>query len=697
MRVPLIMRQPVFLVLLGCCAIATQATRSLGQVAATTLPPNWQQLSPDDFAALVRQHFETFKSLSESDQEELASHGAELFSQIDVSNTPLNYQTLEMLQWVGRGLLDQDVIQRAKRSVMVRQDNWAGRPYAEIRAKVVMMMRLKVPDPVSVMEARRWVLAGGTIEQVPQKDLSYDIVRQVFADLKVVNNSFSVEWLGKLSAPRTGDYTFFISPININAGYHTEPLNFSMNVSLAEQQVITASPPNGADLGLASYVTRSTPSTWASQSSPVPLTAGVPVAIRVQVNIDAPAGLPTAALHAMLFWQGPGIAKSLVPVSAFSQPQTGTPGLQASYGWTTKGRQQSMTRTDPAIDFAWTNSPLLLAQDPTIANQSADAMWQLMTATDFITSYISVAPVRLHPFLRDPDDASSGLSTGRRGAFLDLLLQNPALLDAANAKDIVRFFQAFRLGTPDKALNVFGAWAARNADLPSEISDDPVFEGDMRRSFAWLAILTTQQLPSQAGRLQAKFLQLPDGRCALPVAYTLAFSYLGRHKMSDWIGVLDGKLADPAVGGELRVNWLIARAFAEELRRLPPRHYPFRYPMPSSWPLDGIHFLNQAVQASQSAATKVRAAKEIVGRLAWARRFTDATHLLQQVSGSLPSDQKALTAAWQQQLATLAAKEAKVTQDAPAAAARAYVQSLKVRRDAAAQRGDTAGAGVMTL
>ena len=114
--------------------------------------------------------------------------------------------------------------------------------------------------------------------------------------------------------------------------------------------------------------------------------------------------------------------------------------------------------------------------------------------------------------------------------------------------------------------------------------------------------------------------------------------------------------------------------------------------MPSSWPLDGIHFLNQAVQASQRAATKVRAAKEIVGRLAWARRFTDATQFLQQMSGSLPSDQKALIAAWQQQLAALAAKESKVNQDAPAAAARAYVHSLKVRRDTAAQRGDTAGA-----
>src|ERR1700730_14365532 len=217
-----------------------QAARA--QTQAPTLPANWQQLSPTDFATLIRQYFEqeTFKSLNTTDQEDLAAHGAELFSKVDVSNTALNYQALEMLQWVGRGLLDQDVLQNAKVAVMARQDNWARQPYPEIRAKVVMMMRLKVPDPVLINEARRWVLAGGTLAQIPQKDLSYDIVRQAFADLKVVNGSFSVEWTAQLNAPQSGDYTFFVSPIDVNMGFQQIPIKFSMTVFLAGQAIISA-------------------------------------------------------------------------------------------------------------------------------------------------------------------------------------------------------------------------------------------------------------------------------------------------------------------------------------------------------------------------------------------------------------------------------------------------------------------------
>ena len=66
----------------------------LGQQSA--LPANWQQLSPADFATLVQGYYQqgTFQSLSPTDQASLAAQGALLFSQVDLSSTPLNYQTL---------------------------------------------------------------------------------------------------------------------------------------------------------------------------------------------------------------------------------------------------------------------------------------------------------------------------------------------------------------------------------------------------------------------------------------------------------------------------------------------------------------------------------------------------------------------------------------------------------------------------
>jgi PA14 domain len=656
-----------------------------------TLPANWQQLSPTDFATVVRQHFDTFKSLSEADQEDLATHGAELFVKIDISNTPLNYQTLEMLEWVGRGNLDQNTVQNAKIAVMARQDNWAGQPYAEIRAKVAMMMRLKVPEPVLISEARRWAVAGGTLAQVPKNDLAYDIVRQVASDVRIISGSFSAEWVGQIRAPQTGDYTFFVSPIDVNLGFQIPKATSSMTLFLAGQAIISASPPTLTDPLSGAYQPNRPKSNWVSQSNAVSLTAGTPVAIRVLVTVDAPNGIPDRLLHATLLWQGPGIAKSVVPESALSQAQTGNPGLQATYTWTEKGQPQSLTRTDPAIDFAWMNPHILLEQDTSIAGQSVRAMWQALTSSDFVTAYATATPPRLHPFLLNAGDASCGLSTVQRQAFLDLLLQNPTLLDPMDPKLAVRFFAAFRVGTPDKALDVFGVWASRHADISSQLTTDRVFEGDERFAYGNMATFTTQQLPGQAERLRTQYLQLPDGRCSLPVAYTLACSYLGLKKYSDWTALLDGKLADPALIGDVRVNWLLARANAAELDPAWAIHYPENWAVPAQHPMWGRRYLAEALASAQSSTVKLRVTKEILARLVWAHRLKAAGEFLQAQAISLPNDAKPTVATWQKLVAGLITADAASPQLQATASRQAHLNVLKARRDKAASVGDSAG------
>jgi RHS repeat-associated protein len=406
---------------------------------------------------------------------------------------------------------------------MARRDDWAGKPYAEMRAKMRLMTQLQLPDPMSMMEARRWVLAGGTSDQVPPNDLVYDFARQMLGNFQVIDRSFSVAWQGQLTVPQSGDYTFFISPIDVGAGFSNPPVNVSMTVLVAGQAIITAAPPTPPTqlpLPTPPPVQPAPTSNWVSHSNPVTLTAGTPVSLQIAFSAHAPQKISMGAIHATLSWQGPGISTSLVPASAFSQAQTGAPGLQATYTWTARGQQQTLTRVDPMIDFSWTNSSLLLAQDPTSANQSADAMWQAMTAAAFISSYANpTSTFQIHPFLREPENASCGLSTARRQAFLDLLTQNPTLLDAMDPGLAVDFFQAFRVGTPDTALNVFGTWAARQADLACALTADRFFDRNSRVSLAGMAMLTTQQLPAQITRLQQEFLQVPDGRCSLPVAY----------------------------------------------------------------------------------------------------------------------------------------------------------------------------------
>jgi PA14 domain len=665
------------------------------QSTTSNLPANWKQLSPTDFATLVQQYFDqgTFSSLSVADQNSLAAQGAALFTQIKISTTTVSYQTLQTLDLVGQAKLDQWVLAQAKGAIMARHDGWAAKPYAENRSKVLLMMQLGVPDPVWLNEARQWVLAGGTQTQVPQSDLVYDLVRQMFADVKVIDGSFSVEWVGQVNAPQTGDYTFSISPIDVNVGFAKAPVSVSMTVFLARQAMIDATPPAPADALTVTYTYKPGQphkSSWVSQSNAVSLTAGTPVNLRVVVSVDAQS-LPSGVLHAMLFWQGPGISRSLVPANAFSQAQGGGPGLKATYAWTANGQPQSLSRIDPMIDFAWTGSPILLGEDPTSANQSADAMWQAMTAPTFIADYANTTPtVKLHPFLREPGDASCGLSTSRRQAFLDLLLQNPTLLDAIDATRAVSFFQAFRVGTPEKALNVFGAWAARKADLTCELTPYRFFDEETRSSLAGMATLTTQQLPNQSARLQQEFLQLADGRCSLPVAYTLTYSYLGRGKLNDWLAVLDAKLADPVLTGDIRVNWLLARAQAQEFTRRAIVHYPYRFSYPFSWPLDGKHYLYEALTAAQSPWVKVRVAKEIAARLTSAGQYQAAEDFLGQLVSSLPASQKTVVLGWQQEIAGFVTAQAFAIQSQQTEATKAYVHTLEERRARAASQGNSA-------
>jgi hypothetical protein len=273
---------------------------------------------------------------------------------------------------------------------------------------------------------------------------------------------------------------------------------------------------------------------------------------------------------------------------------------------------------------------------------------------------------------------------------LQTLVQNPSLLDRLDLKTIVRVYQAYRFGNPDRALEMFGAWALRHPDVVGEISTDTVFQGDERLACATLAICTTQQLPSQAARLQQDFLVLPDGRCSLPVAFTLGCSYLGEKRYVEWVEFLEGKLADASLSGDQRVNWLIARANAAELSESSSIHYPKRYFVPYLDPRNGYSYLEQALQAAQSPENKVRVAKEIALRRVFSHQFDRAREGLQSIAASVPAEQQATLASWREQIDRLRADAAQQQVTRAALAKEQHLQELRSRRERAAQRGDTA-------
>ena len=148
--------------------------------------------------------------------------------------------------------------------------------------------------------------------------------------------------------------------------------------------------------------------------------------------------------------------------------------------------------------------------------------------------------------------------------------------------------------------------------------------------------------------------------------------------MPEWIALLDAKIAAPENVGDRQVNWLVAHARSQELVRNPSKHFPVRWSVPASWPMDGMKYLKRAYAAAQSPSVKVRVAQEIVARLSWDNEPNAANALVDDLSHSLPSDQTSTLAAWHNKIATIAAAHSPQAQSL--AARQSYLKTLQLRR-----------------
>ena len=150
-----------------------------------------------------------------------------------------------------------------------------------------------------------------------------------------------------------------------------------------------------------------------------------------------------------------------------------------------------------------------------------------------------------------------------------------------------------------------------------------------------IAICVFHELPQLATALQSHHLELPDGRCSLPVGYTLNYGYHTTGRLAGWRELLDAKLDDLSLSGDQRVNWLLLRAHAEEIRNGPRRPY-FQF---AEQILHGRRWLDEALAVASSAEAKARVAGELAARLARVGKFAEARQLL--ADSPMPDDEAA--------------------------------------------------------
>ncbi len=638
------------------CIAAAPAVSAQG-----TLPDNWQSLEPLAFVEAVEAVADG--DIDADTVEDVRLHAAnELMSRVDTDN---DYALMVRLQRIGRRVFHRDAakMQQIRDTLRNRQDDWTAKSYDEMRAKISLMDYLGMPLPDLLVPARRWFETGGQLAEVWDEDLP--MVHFILGPTEIVEGSFSVRWEGAITAPATGNYTFSISPINTSAIHKDYTLQQSMSVTIDGQAVINATPDN-----------------WESESEPVSLQADTATPIVVNLSVEA-SGKAFGVMHAMLYWSGPGVTQTIIPSDRLSPPEGEDSGLQAEYTWNDGGLFKRVTRIDPEIDFSWARK-LGLTEDTTTEKQATAAMWASAMSQTALDGFETSED--MHPFFRDPFITSQGLTSGQRQEFLKELIVRPDLLRNVTPRDFWKFYTAFRLGAPEEALDAVGVWAIRHADHcavmapdTSHVAIDIYFRDCCRRIGQRLA-----HESNQTDAFRNAHIEMADGSCCLPTAYILGYSYLTKGQIDEWIAFLDAKLAEPAVTGEQRINWLLARAQAAEIRLGSTKPYW----APRERLLDGRAFIEEAAEAATTSETKCRCAQEIAARLTATHQFDESRAILLAAVSSAPDQEQELY----QLVDRVNDVESSLqrAQDERAAEARdSYRKSLISRRERALAAGDS--------
>ncbi|MCA9264272.1 MAG: hypothetical protein KDA60_10510, partial [Planctomycetales bacterium] len=361
---------------------------------------------------------------------------------------------------------------------------------------------------------------------------------------------------------------------------------------------------------------------------------------------------------------------------------------------------------DPMIDFAWQRLRGVTSSHRAAQQHAGELLFSRASDADFLDA-CQTDPAVVHPLIQHPD-LSEFLSGDERAAFARELLNRPVLIGRMSLGDVMRFYRAFRWGAASESLQIVSQWCEQNANLEPVLDDSNgtwfgfhrgEFVDKNRDPFRWLPMFIAFQHEGQSAQFEEDALVGVDGTCSLPAAYFLAYCHLLRGDIEGWIEMLDAHLEDETISGDAKVNWLIARAQAEEIRRGKPDLHTLSFERS----LAGKQWLEEASLVAVSENAKRRAAYEIFARHALLGEYDAATSLLDRVATSLvePESTQAIQT-WRTQLeslrqARLAAKALRAAQRNERTRARLEERLQGLSSAQAAQESQSLDALMLTL
>lgn len=487
-----------------------------------------------------------------------------------------------------------------------------------------------------------------------------------------IPNGWAVTWRGTIQAPRAGEYTFSACPIDVNSDFPKDGVyRQSMTVAVDGNQVV--------DVG---------PERWQSRGGAARLEAGEPVPIEVTYRyvFSGKESFLLKAPSVTLAWEGPGVSRSIVPSSALRVPDGTTNGLLAGYRRIDGEAEDAIgTIIEPTVDRLWLQKENLYCVNLTTQKKLIDRLWSKLTDESYLTA-CEAAPAgegRTHLLVQKPNLASY-LTSAQRSDFLTLLTERAGLLDALTFDDASGLYMRFRHGAETPAIEFLGAWMQQHPDLEPKIAED--YYGANRTRIRDLVIQIVFQ-DGQAFDALVDYVETPEGECSLPAAYTIAAGQIPRFGIEGWIEHLDEKLADEALTGDKRVNWLLARAHAEEIRWGPTqRHF---YQPDNTF--RGRGWIDEARLVAESDHAVFRANLESVARLVGNSQLVEANARLAEL-GELLSDEslKQRSNEIAESIQEIVARRRDQVEQHRAEARQSYIREVNRRLESAQARGDSA-------
>jgi len=296
----------------------------------------------------------------------------------------------------------------------------------------------------------------------------------------------------------------------------------------------------------------------------------------------------------------------------------------------------------------------------------------------------------MHEYFKDISNLEL-LTSRQRAEFVNEVLTRPGLLKKATGGQVCELYFAARLGALDAALEMLGKWCQLHPDGETILGTphSPYQHGWYRE----ITIGIVWQYAPHHEMLEEQYLEMPDGGCSLPVACVFAHAYKVQDRYDEWIEKLDGRLADKSITGDQRVNWLLARAYAEEMLEAQPK----RRFAPNIRPLAGKGWIETACLVAQTEPVRRRAYKELMVRWLAEGQFGSAREVVATAESRLtsPESTEALTA-WTAEIDRLVEEERLRQEARKIRVEQDYLRSLEERRRRAESRGNQEAVGRLT-